>query len=181
MAPQSFRLETVAALLVQRLEASRLAWAGHPDKATAEIARIAAETARTVAHDCRETLGDEPQARRIEHEIAASFVPRYTRLAIAQNQREGGRFDSLGGRALMLVGGLILALMLERFGLWVWVLPLLSLAWPDLQLAFARRGYRAELQQIVADMAELQEASEKIGEVRVEEPPRVRPRQTETH
>jgi hypothetical protein len=178
MAPPSFRLESVAALLIQRLEASRLAWLGDSARAQEEIHRITAEMVGGVARECRESTGDEVQAQSIEREVLATFVPRYARIALAQNARERGKVDSLALRGALVVGGVIAAVVLERLGLWVWLFPMIALVYPELQVAWTRRGYTAELQQIVQDMAELQQAVERVPPAIPEKMPTERPHRT---
>lgn len=173
MAPSSFRMESLAALLVARLEASRRAWIDDPKVAEAEIRRISAETAASMARECREVLGDDAQATRLEREAVDLFVPRYTRLAVAQNQLESGQDRGLLFRIVSVVVTVVLAIAMERLGLWVWLLPLLTLFFPELQTAWSRRAYEGKLQQIVNDLAQVQDTTEHVSPAApVVEPPR---------
>lgn len=182
MSPSSFRLESLAALLVTRLEASRRAWLDDPALAEAEIRRISQEVASAMAQECREVLGDETQARRLEREAVEQFAPRYTRLALAQNKVESGQERGLVFRIVTVVVAVILATALERLGLWVWVFPLLTMFFPELQTAWSRRAYQGQLQQIVTDLAQVQDASEKVPAVQAVEPATRRPTpQKEVH
>lgn len=182
MSPASFRLESLAALLVTRLEASRRAWLDNPELAQTEIRRITAEVAAGMAQECRDVIGDEAQARRLEREAVEQFVPRYTRLALAQNKVESGQERGLVFRIATVVVSVVLAITLERLGLWVWLFPLLTLFFPELQTAWSRRAYQGQLQQIVTDLAQVQEASEQIPAVApAEAPPRRPTPQNEVH
>lgn len=182
MSPASFRLEALAVLLVSRLEASRRAWLDDPAQAEAEIRRISAEVAAGMAQECREVLGDDAQARRLEREAVEQFVPRYTRLALAQNKVEARQDRGLAFRIIAVLVSVVLAIALERLGLWVWLLPLLTMFFPELQTAWSRRIYQGQLQQIVTDLAQVQDASETVSAVTpVEEPLRRTPPQKEVH
>lgn len=163
MAPASFRLDELAALLITRLEASRRAWIDDPERAAAEIKRITAEVAAGMAAECREMLGDEVQAARIEHEAIQNFAPRYTRLALAQNVAEGKADWPLLVRILTVAAAVIGAGALEELGLWIWLAPVLVTFFPEIQTAWSRRGYETRLQQIVTDLGAVQDSVDRLA------------------
>jgi len=168
VAPPSFRLDTLAAALVGRLEASRGAWQGNDEAARAEIARIVEEGATAMARECRDTYGDNQQAHRLQEEALRTFLPRYTRLALEQNLRESRPFRFMAGQIAPRLLGVLLAfvvpLVIERRFPIVWplliVMPLVALFWPEIHTFWSRRGYRDELQSLVDDMGRVQDAVE---------------------
>ena len=75
MSPASFRLESLAALLVTRLEASRRAWLDNPELAQTEIRRITAEVAdRALAMLEIDRNGLDEMDKRILETIIVKFA-----------------------------------------------------------------------------------------------------------
>ncbi len=172
MAPASFRLDTLAANLIERLEPVRRAHLDSPDVARAAVQKTTREIADNVARECRSVMGDEVQARRIETESVETFMPRYARLAVEQNKVERREaitpVNIVVQRLLPLVAGLFVSsAMLEAAGgPWdpvFYLLPPLALFWPEWIGAWARRRYRIELQDLVDDLGQLQDADERLS------------------
>lgn len=175
MAPSSYRLDTLAALLVARLEATRRAHLEDPAAATEAIARKTRELVAAQAAECRATMGDEAQARRIEREGVETFLPRYTRVALRQNAVEAKGFgvifpDHLLGR----VGSTVLLFLVALFAMRAWpnpfellwfLLPVSAPFLPELRAWSARRRYQAELQELTDDLARLEEAEDRLAPV----------------
>ncbi|MSP56737.1 MAG: hypothetical protein EXR69_14220 [Myxococcales bacterium] len=172
MAPASFRLDTLAANLIERLEPVRRAYVDSPEAAREVMLKTTEEIADNVARECRAVMGDEVQARRIETEAVATFLPRYVRLAIEQNRVE--RWEAITPLNVMmqrliplLLGlfgaGLMMRLVAGRWDLVFYVIPLLALFWPEWIGAWARRRYRAELQELANDLGQLQDADERLS------------------
>jgi hypothetical protein len=171
MAPPSYRLDTLAANLVARLEASRRSWVGDATAAREGIERIVREAAHALARECRETMGDEAQAMRLEREAIQTFLPRYSRLAVEQNAAErlgyGILPSGVGVRAMAVTGSFILATVVERVFhhpelAVLYGLPLFALVFPEIRTAWMRRGYQAQLQELVDDMGKVQDAVEAL-------------------
>lgn len=175
MAPPSFRLDTLAVNLVERLEPVRRAHLDDPEKAKAAIEATTGEMAANVATECRSVMGDTAQAERIEREAIATFLPRYTRLAIAQNAAERREaltpVNILLQRILPLFAGFFLARFLSALAPGPWdiaffSLPFLGLFWPEWLGLLARRRHESELQTLADDLGQLQDADEKLSPVK---------------
>lgn len=182
MAPPSYRLDTLAVNLVARLEAVRRAHLTDPEAARGALSRATGELLAGLAAECRETLGDEAQARRIEREGIETFLPRYTRIALAQNAEEagaarGGTLGQLARRAGAVLVGALAATVLSRLlpGPWdvgFYLLPPAALFFPEIMGSLSRRAYETELQALADDLGRLQDAEEQVApvETRVEDP-----------
>lgn len=191
MAPSSYRLDTLAATLVPRLEGVRRAHLDDPEQATAAIRLAASEATASVAAECRSTLGDEGQALLLEREIAGIFVPRYTSLALAQSRDEarlrlGGIVGQVTARILAVPVGFILMGILNRVAAGPWdllflSLPVLMLFWPDLLGTIWRRRFAGQLQELADDLGKVQESAEKLAPTQAVEPLRPRPPQREVN
>lgn len=172
MAPASFRLDTLAANLIERLEPVRRAHLDAPDAARAAIQKTTRDIAENVARECRSVMGDEIQARRIETEAVETFLPRYARLAVEQNRVERREaitpVNVVVQRLLPLIGGMVAsAVLLDAVpGPWdpaFFLLPLVALFGPEWIGAWARRRYRSELQDLADDLGQLQDADERLS------------------
>lgn len=172
MAPSSFRLDTLAANLIERLEPVRRAHLDAPDAARASIEKTTREIAENVARECREVLGDEAQARRIEAEAIETFLPRYVRLAVEQNKVERREAITPQNLILQRLFPLFFGMFASRVmmvlvpGPWeiaFYMVPLLALFWPEWLGAVARRRYRTELQELADDLGQLQDADERLS------------------
>lgn len=189
MAPSSYRLDTLAATLIARLEAVRRAHVSDPAAAEAAVEAATREVVARVAAECRETLGDEAQARLLEREGPGTFLPRYTALALEQNRDErklgsGGIVGQVVVRAAGVAVGLAASLLLVRVlhGPWdlvYFLLPPAMVFWPDLLLAVWRRRFAGQLQEVVDDLGKLQDAHEQLAPASDPEPSRPRPREAQ--
>lgn len=187
MAPPSFRLDTLAVNLIERLEPVRRAHLDDPTRARAALERTTAQIAANVAQECRALLGDDAQARRIEQEAVDTFLPRYARLALEQNRAEHRTAltplnvvtQRLAPVFALLVAGAVLSEVLP--GPWDVAfdfLPFIGLFGPELLSAAARRHYRGELQALADDLGQLQDADERLAPTVSEPAPSPRPRAT---
>lgn len=167
MAPVSLRLDSLALVLVERLEASRKSWIGNENAAGESIVRIVNEAAVAIATECREVYGDSTQADRILSEAQTTFLPRYTRLALEQNRIESRPFGIVPGDIFpRLIGAFVAFILAELvarripggFGFVAFLMPFLALAWPELRGWWVRRHYRAALQELVDDMGRIDAA-----------------------
>ena len=172
MAPPSFRLDTLAANLIERLEPVRRAHLDDPAATRSAIEATTAEIAKNVAGECRELMGDDTQAQRIERECAATFLPRYVRLAVEQNYAERRAALTPANlvlqRFLPLFAGMIAARVMMVLAPGPWdltfaLLPFFGLFWPEWLGMLARRRYRAELQALADDLGQLQDADERLA------------------
>jgi len=172
MVPASFRLDTLAATLVGRLEAVRRAHLDNPQTATEAIARATREVVAALAAECRDALGDEAQARRIEREGIETFLPRYTRLALAQNADEarlstGGVFGQIAFRLAAAAVGFVVGAVLARIVpgpldlLWYLAAPA-ALFGPELLTSIWRRRFAGQLQELTDDLGRVQEADDQL-------------------
>ena len=163
MAPPSFRLDTLAANLIERLEPVRRAHLDDPAAARAAMESTTAEIAKNVAGECRGLMGDDAQATRIERESTGTFLPRYVRLALEQNRAE--RRASLTPsnlvlqRFLPLFAGMIAARVMMVLAPGPWdlafnVLPFVGLFWPE---------WLGVLQALADDLGQLQDADERLA------------------
>ncbi|MDP2309714.1 MAG: hypothetical protein Q8P18_27085 [Pseudomonadota bacterium] len=171
-APPSYRLDTLSVHLVSRLEATRRAHLDAPDAARAAFARVVQDTAAALARECREMVGDEEQARLLEREATETFLPRYTRMALAQNRIEargfGGPFgDGPFARIVATVLAVAIAAVGARFlppvaeGL-LFLLAAITPIAPELRVAWTRRAWSRELQELADDLGRLQDAAESL-------------------
>ncbi|MFZ5480098.1 MAG: hypothetical protein ACOZNI_25255 [Myxococcota bacterium] len=194
MTPTAWRLDTLAVQLIDRLEPARRT---HVDEARAAdaIRAVVSEAALAVARECRETSGDEAQARRIEKEALETFLPRYTRLALAQNAKERGGgllADNVLARVFATALAFLLAVIVSRIvHHWVDLLffaaaALTPLA-PELRTWGSRRAYRRQLQELADDMGRIEDAAaalplaEPTKAPEPEPPPKARRRDTEVN
>lgn len=173
MVPGSFRLDTLAATLVGRLEAVRRAHLDDPAAAREAIARTTGEVVAALAAECRDTLGDEAQARRLEREGMDTFLPRYTRLALAQNADEarlqrGGVVGQVALRVAAAAAGFFMGAVLARVIpgpldlLWYLAAPT-ALFGPELLTSIWRRRFAGQLQELADDLGRVQEAEDRLA------------------
>lgn len=171
MPPSSYRLDTIGAQLIERLEGTRRAWMDRPSSAEEAVPRLAAEAAHAWARECRETIGDEAQAARIERELEEVFVPRYIRLAVHQNRLEARGYGIAASNvfsrvaftaAAFLLAELLLRVIREPFGFPLLALPILAFLFPEVRTAWLRRQHNNRLQELVDDLARVQDAVEKL-------------------
>ncbi len=166
MAPSSYRLDSVAVTLIERLEGARPTWIGDEAKAREGFRRIAEEHVDALLAERRELLGPEPEGEAMRREVLETFLPRYTRLAIDHNADEEAGYHAWrrGDPVARVLGTLFaFALVAALYRVLHHPVALVFLAaaltvpfLPDLRRAWYRRRYRALLQETVDDMARIQ-------------------------
>ena len=166
MTALSYRLDTLALNLIERLEGARRTWATEPDAARGELTRIASEQlARMLAeHDeLMDTPGWSDMARR---ELLETFLPRYLRLAVDQNALEERGYNAwrrgdpvarvVGGVAAISAAMVLARLIHHPMALLAFAFALCVPFLPDIRRLHFRRRYRSALQEVVDDMGRIQ-------------------------
>lgn len=171
-APPTFRLDTLAVHLVTRLEASRRAHLDAPEAAKAAFSRVVDESAAALARECREVLGDEAQAALLEREARETFLPRYTRLALAQSAQERRGYGFVIGdgpvtRVVLTVFALAWAAFLARYlpgflKAGVFLVAAATPFVPEIRSWWARRRWNGQLQELADDLGRVQDAAEML-------------------
>jgi hypothetical protein len=170
MVPTDYRLDSVVARLIERLEGARPT---HTDAEQAERAfrEVAARHVEAAITEYRALAPENPDAHEVflRKEVLETMLPRYVRLAAAMTaaERRGYGFGALAGPVgmpvLAVVAVTVFAVVLRRFlGWWeVWPLVLVDASlpfWPLLAAWLHVRRYRRELEGLVSDMARIQDA-----------------------
>lgn len=169
MIPEDYRLEQVAAGLVERLDGARASF-DDAEQARAAFARMTEEHLAAVVAEWRALGWNEDPERHaafLRREIVDTFLPRFTREAVRITASEASG-HGLGGLAtpvgrLGLVGVTLGAIFLfGRFVYlpWIWPLLLAALALPflpDVLAWLSQRAYRSALERAVSDMARIQD------------------------
>ncbi|MCK6502465.1 hypothetical protein L6R53_03555 [Myxococcota bacterium] len=168
MPPPSYRLDTVCANLIERLEGARPTWIGDAAAAEAGFRRIAEEQVEALQAEHEELLAGSPWGTTLRREVLETFLPRYTRLAVDHNQDEGAGYHAWRrgdpvARALATLAAFFLAAGLYRYthhplALAVFALALLVPFVPEIRRSWYRRRYRGLLQEVVDDMARIQDS-----------------------
>lgn len=196
MIPADYRLEHVAAGLIERLDGARRSYE-QPERALEAFHRAAEAHADGAVAEWR-ALGfaddPEPHAAFLRRELVETVLPRFHRVAMAMNAAEAsgyglGRWASPVGRlGLLMVALTVFWVVLRRFLYlpieWPLVIATLSLPLlPDVLGLLEQRRYRRELEELVQDVARIQAqqlayeapAAEVVGsEVRRPQPQRDR-------
>lgn len=173
MIPSQFRLQSVAANLIERFEGTRRSFGGRAEQARETFATLAEESTLVVARECRQYTGNAPFPELLQDEIRRSFLPRYAEIAVEQTELERSGYGSwrkgdilsrivFAGVALV-VAGLFMEFapgILKDAG-FLFVPPLLFI--PELRGVMARVRYRRELQSILEDMARIQKQMENFS------------------
>ena len=167
MTVSSYRLDTVAASLVSRMEAARPFYAHRPDALEPAFTDIATEEIDRVIAEHDEIMGEPGYGARLRRELLQTFLPRYLVLA-----RDHNALEEAGYRAWMkghpvarvlsvvfsLLGGLAVvrlvhhpAALLAMAG--VVVAPFV----PELRRWWYRRSYAGLLQSLVDDLGRIQD------------------------
>jgi len=170
----------VAANLIERLEGPRRTWMGQPDAAARGFARIADESLDSVIIEYEGVMGVDGWGPLLRREITETFLPRYTRLAIAHNAIEergygawrGG--DPLG-RVVSTGFALLVALAIEQIfrhpaTLVLLVGALLVPLMPELRAWYYRSQYARQLQQAVDDLGRIQRELERYASASAGDP-----------
>lgn len=171
MVASDYRLERVCARLIERLESARRTYAGFPQRASAAFNHIAAEHVEAAIREYRGVaMADHPdrQATLLRREVMATFLPRYTRLAVAMTQREEGSygfgpFAEPFGRLLLGAVGLLLVFSCWRVirvpVLWPLLLGFLLLPFvADIGGWLISQRYRRRLETVLSDMKHIQDS-----------------------
>lgn len=172
MVPSDYRLDSVTARLIERLEGARPTHGVDPEAALAAFREAAEKHVEAAIAEYRESALVEdpgPHAEFLRREVLGTALPRYHRLAVEMTRRERGGFgfgplsEPLGRLGLVVVSVLVLWLGLLRFaGIWeVWPVMALALSlplWPSITAGLYQRRYRLQLEAIVADMARIQDS-----------------------
>lgn len=172
MVPGDYRLDTVVARLIERLEAVRPTFGNDAETAYAAFREHAETHVNAAIAEFREMVPDEDpdeHAAFLRREILEIALPRFHRLAMAHSAAAANNF---GFGLLGEPAGRIGLFAFSLFALVV-VMPRLlefPVAWPllllDLVLPFsptiaafiARRRYAARLQELVTDMGKIQDS-----------------------
>ena len=166
-----YKLDFVVARLIERLESTRRTYSA-PMQAEMESSfqRISAEHLNAVIGEFREmAMADHPDAHAefLRREVMNTFLPRYLPMAMAANNIEKKGFG-LGplatpiGRIVIGFLAILLCILLPKLKLlWLFypALPFLLSApfLPDILRLISSRKYQKGLQNIVQDMATIQE------------------------
>jgi len=167
MPPIPYRLDTVAASLVERLEGARRTWVGQPDAAREGMARIASETLDLVIAEHDRIMPGTQWSEMLRRELLETFLPRYIRLAVAHNALEADGYgawrqgDPLA--RVMATGGMLMAaVVIERLlhhpiTIVLFIFSLFVPALPEIRAWYHRRQYTGVLQDAVDDMGRIQD------------------------
>ncbi len=167
MPPIPYRLDTVAASLVERLEGARRTWVGQPDAAREGMARIASETLDLVIAEHDRIMPGTQWSEMLRRELLGTFLPRYIRLAVAHNALEAAGYgawrqgDPLA--RVMATGGMLMAaVVIERLlhhpiTIVLFIFSLFVPALPEIRAWYHRRQYTGVLQDAVDDMGRIQD------------------------
>jgi hypothetical protein len=167
MTVSSYRLETVAVNLIEQLEGRRRSYHDRPEAFQEAAARIADESLDSLAREYAEVMGPSGVPDRLRHEIHEVFLPRYLGLARDHNALERRGYDAWRqgdplSRVVSFVAVLLLVTLVSRvIPLGPMVIPGYALALatpfvPEMRAFYYRRGYQAELERLVDDMARIQ-------------------------
>ncbi|MDG1482605.1 MAG: hypothetical protein P8R54_23640 [Myxococcota bacterium] len=167
MPPTPYRLDTVAASLVERLEGARRTWMGQPDAAREGMTRIANETLDLVIAEHDRIMPGTQWSEMLRRELLETFLPRYVRLAVAHNALEAAGYgawrqgDPLA--RVMATGGMLMAaVVIERLlhhpiTIVLFIFSLFVPALPEIRAWYHRRQYAGVLQDAVDDMGRIQD------------------------
>lgn len=168
MPPPSYRLENAALALIERLEGARPTWMGDDEAARAGLRRIAEEHIDALIGEREELLGPDATAQALRRELLETFLPRYTRLALDHNRDEAAGYHAwrrgdplariLATAAAFVAAGALLRLIHHPLAIGLFGLVLLVPFLPELRRWSYRRRYRALLQEVVDDMARIQQS-----------------------
>ena len=166
MVAKSYRLDTVAAHLTERLEGARRSYLDRPEALDAAARRIVDEALAEVLSEMADVMDDPAHAKRLEHEMHETFLPRWLKLARLQNELEATRFDTWrqGDVVFRLVAffvPLLAALVATRVlhspaVALAFIVPILVPFLPELRAWQATSRYQGALQAIVDDLERIQ-------------------------
>ncbi len=166
MTVSSYRLDTVALHLIDRLEGARPTYAGRPDDAAAAFARVAHDEIDRIVAEHDEVIGEPGVGAQLRREVLETFLPRYTRLAQHHTALEDAGYRAWRGgdpvaRAVTTIAALLLTAGVVRVvhhpvALVCVAAALLVPFLPELRRWYYRRQYASLLQEVVDDMARIQ-------------------------
>jgi hypothetical protein len=172
MVPADYRLDTVTARLIERLEAARPTFGTDSEAALAAF-RTAAEAyvtnAMTEFADLVPDEDPEEHSAFVRKEILETALPRFHRLAMEHSAAAATNFgfgplgEPAGRIGLFAVALFMLVVVLPRLLEFPVAWPLLFLDvtlpfWPTIAAWLAHRRYTAKLQELVADMGKIQDS-----------------------
>jgi hypothetical protein len=161
--PTQYQLHEVMAHVVALLERRRTAAEQWSDELERSLHDEAVRALTEAGSQFREMADDGPYWQRLTEQVLGVGLPRYFRLAKAQQALEHRRYDVWRGgdfisRAAFAVTGLVLGVVILRTAIPDWLEPLpLALfiggpLLPDAQVWFSKRKYRLQLSALVEDM-----------------------------
>ena len=164
----SYRLETIAAGLIEQLEGRRRSYGDRPDEWAEAATRIADEVLDGVEGEYTEVMGPGDLPERLRREIHEIFLPRYIALSADHTalERRGydawRRGDPISRLALFLaaLGLVTLAARLLPLGPTVligYVAALSTPFLPELRAFFYRRAYTRQLRGVLEDLERIQD------------------------
>jgi hypothetical protein len=166
MTAPSYRLDTICANLIERLEGARRTWSGDPDGARRELTRIADEQLTRILAEHDELVDTPGWSALARREVMETFLPRYLRLAVDHNALEERGYDAWrqGDPIARIVGTVVsmtVALGCVRLVHHPAALVLVPVALavpfvPEIRRLHFRRKYRVLLQEVVDDMGRIQ-------------------------
>ncbi|GEM_PF-1726286 len=166
MVAKSYRLDTVAAHLTERLEGARRSYLDRPDELDAAARRIVDEALGEVLSEMGEVMSDPAHAERLQREMVETFLPRWLKLAKLQNELESSRFDTwrkgdVVFRLVAFIVPLVVALIATRalhspVVALAFIVPFLVPFLPELRAWQATSRYQGALQAIVDDLERIQ-------------------------
>jgi hypothetical protein len=166
MTAPSYRLDTIALNLIERLEGARRTWSQDPAAAERELSRIAAEQLDRILAEHDEILDTPGWSATARREVLETFLPRYIRLAVDHNALEERGYNAwrrgdpiariIGGGAAITLAMAVARLVHHPAALVGFAIALCVPFIPEIRRFHFRRRYRAELQLVVDDMARIQ-------------------------
>ncbi len=170
MVAPSYRLDTVAAHLIERLEGARRSYLDRPEELETAGRRIVEVALGEVLSEMAEVFADSIHAEHLRREMAETFLPRWLKLARLQNDLEGTRFDTwrqgdLVFRTVAFIAPLLVAIAATRLlhspvAALTYLVPVLLPFLPEIRAWQAARRYQRALQEIVDDMERIQKQLE---------------------
>lgn len=180
MTAPSYRLETLALNLIERLEGARRTWSTDPDTARRELGRIAHEQLDRILAEHDELVDTPGWSAAARREMLETFLPRYLRLAVDHNLLEERGYDAWRRGdpiARIVAGGAAIGAAMAFVRVVHHPAALVGLAVamavpfiPEIRRLHFRRRYRAELQDVVDDMARIQGELDRFPAAEVDPP-----------
>lgn len=167
MTVSSYRLDTVAVHLIERLEGARRSYQDRPAEAKVAFAGIADEELARIIAEHDDLMDDSGYGDRLRREVHETFLPRYVRLAADHNALEAAGYHAWRRGDPIARGATTLAALLVALGvvrtvhhpvaLVVFAVVLLVPFLPEIRRGHHRRQYRRLLQEVVADLGRIQD------------------------